>query len=48
MAERTEHGEERHQQGDRPTAEAFQDQVQVREAYHDVDSGYMIYVGVHG
>jgi hypothetical protein len=48
MAERTEHGQERHQQDDRPTAEAFQDQAQPREVYHDVDSGYVIYVGAHG
>jgi hypothetical protein len=48
MAERTEHGQERHQQDDRPTAEAFQDQAHPREVYHDVDSGYMIYVGANG
>jgi hypothetical protein len=48
MAERTEHGQERHQQDDRPTAEAFQDQAQPSEVYHDVDSGYVIYVGVNG
>jgi hypothetical protein len=48
MAERTEHGRERHQQDDRPTAEAFQDQARPREVYHDVDSDYVIYVGAHG
>ena len=48
MAERTEHGQERHQEDDRPTAEAFQDQVHPCEVYHDVDSGYVIYVGVNG
>ena len=48
MAERTEHGQERHQQDDRPTAEAFQDQAYPREVYHDVDSGYVIYVGLNG
>ena len=48
MAERTEYGHERHQEDDRPTAEAFQDQAHPREAYHDVNGGYMIYVGAHG
>jgi hypothetical protein len=48
MAERTEHGQERHQQEDRPTAEAFQDREHPREVYRDVDSGYVIYVGTHG
>jgi hypothetical protein len=52
MAERTEHGRERHQQhqhdDDRPTAEAFHDQDHPREIYQDVDSGYTIYVGANG
>jgi hypothetical protein len=45
MSERTEHGQERHQQDDRPTAEAFQERANPREVYQDVDSGYAIYVG---
>jgi hypothetical protein len=48
MAERTEHGQERHRQDDRPTAEAFQDREHPHEVYQDVDSGYMIYVGMNG
>ena len=48
MSERTEHGQERHQQDDRPTAEAFQDRDNPREVYQDVDSGYVIYVGTNG
>jgi hypothetical protein len=48
MSERTEHGQERHQQDDRPTAEAFQDRDNPREVYQDVDSGYLIYVGPNG
>jgi hypothetical protein len=48
MGERTEHGQERHQQDDRPTAEAFADRDTPREVYQDVESGYLIYVGVNG
>ena len=48
MGERTEHGQERHQQDDRPTAEAFADPDNPREVYQDVESGYWIYVGVNG
>jgi hypothetical protein len=48
MSERTEHGQERHQQDDRPTAEAFQDRDNPHEVYHDVNSGYVIYVGLNG
>ena len=48
MSERTEHGQERHQQDDRPTAEAFQDRENPREVYQDVDSEYVIYVGTQG
>jgi len=43
MAERTEHGQERHQQDDRPTAEAFADWDNPREVYQDVESGYSAY-----
>lgn len=48
MAERTEHGQERHRQDDRPTTEAFQDREHPREVYRDADSGYMLYVGPNG
>ena len=48
MSERTEHGQERNQQDDRPTASAFQDQENPREVYQDVDSEYLIYVGSGG
>ncbi len=48
MVERTEHGQERHQQDDRPTAEACADRDNPREVYQDVDSGYEIYVGMNG
>ena len=48
MSEPTEHGEDRHRQDDRPTAEAFRDREHPREVYQDVDSGYFIYVGPNG
>ena len=48
MSERTEHGQERHQQDDRPTASAFQDRENPLEVYRDIDSGYLIYVGPGG
>ena len=48
MSERTEHGQERHRQDDRPTAAAFQDREHPYEVYQDVDSGYTIYVGING
>jgi hypothetical protein len=44
MAERTEHGQERHAQDDRPTAEACADRDNPREVYQDVESGYWVYV----
>ncbi len=47
MSERTEHGQERYQQDDRLTAEAFQDRENPREVYQDVDSGYSTYVGTN-
>ena len=43
MAEVTEHGQERHQQDNRPTAEAFADWDNPREVYQDVESGYSAY-----
>ena len=48
MSERTEHGEERHHQEDRPTSEAFRDRENLREIYQDADSGFLIYVGSNG
>ena len=48
MAERTEHGQERHRQDDRPRAEAFADRDNPRRVYQDVESGYSVYIGVDG
>jgi hypothetical protein len=43
MAKRTEHGELRHEQGDRPTREAFRDRQNPQEVYLDLETGNMIY-----
>ena len=48
MAERTEHGEERHEDDSRPTSEAFQDRGNPLEIYQDLDTGHYIYVGTGG
>jgi hypothetical protein len=46
MAEGTEPSVARHQQDDCPTAEAFQ--AHPHEVHHDVDTGYVSYVGMRG
>lgn len=48
MSERTEHGAQRHEQGDRPTQEAFRDRENPREIYQDLETNNMIYVGLRG
>lgn len=48
MTERTEHGWERHSQGDRPTREALQDRENPREIYLDAETGHTVYVGNNG
>ncbi len=48
MAERTEHGQERHEEDTRPTSEAFQDRNDPVEVYQDLDTGYYVYVGKSG
>jgi len=48
MAKRTEHGDLRHEQGDRPTREAFRDRQNPQEVYLDLETGNMIYVGANG
>jgi len=48
MAKRTEHGNLRHEQGDRPTREAFHDRQNPQEVYLDLETGNMIYVGANG
>jgi hypothetical protein len=48
MTERTPHGEERHEGGERPTAEAAQDKGSANEIYLDVESGLYVFVGARG
>ena len=48
MAERTLHGEQRHEDESRPTNEAFRDKAATNEIYFDVESGYYIFVGEQG
>jgi hypothetical protein len=48
MVKRTPHGESRREEGDRPTAEAAQDKKAATEIYHDVESGYYVFVGPRG
>jgi len=48
MAKRTEHGELRHEQGDRPTREAFRDRQNPQEVYLDLGTGNTIYIGANG
>lgn len=48
MAERTEHGWRRHQQGDRPTSQALQDRKNPLEIYLDTETGNTVYVGANG
>ncbi|HEY0460461.1 MAG TPA: hypothetical protein VGC97_15100 [Pyrinomonadaceae bacterium] len=48
MVERTEHGEERHEDESRPTSEAFSDKAETNEIYPDIESGYYVFVGERG
>jgi hypothetical protein len=48
MAKRTEHGNLRHEQGDRPTREAFHDRQNPQEIYLDLETGNLIYIGANG
>lgn len=48
MTERTEHGWERHQQGDRPTSLAIQDRETAREIYLDAETRFTVYIGKSG
>jgi len=48
MAERTSHGEERHEDESRPTSEAFSDKAETNEIYLDIESGYYVFVGERG
>ena len=48
MVKRTPHGESRHEEGERPTAEAAQDRAAAHEIYRDVESGFYIFIGPRG
>jgi hypothetical protein len=48
MVKRTEHGEERHEEIERPTSEAKQDKAAASEIYFDIESEYYIFVGEKG
>jgi hypothetical protein len=48
MTGRTEHGWERHLQGDRPTSQAIRDRENAREVYLDTETGHTAYVGNNG
>lgn len=45
MVKRTSHGMIRHDEADRPTAEASNDRLEATEIYQDVESGYYVFVG---
>jgi len=48
MAERTSHGDERHEDESRPTREALSDKAETNEIYLDIESGYYVFVGERG
>ena len=48
MAERTPHGEERHEDEVRPTSEALRDKAETKEIYFDIESEYYVFVGEKG
>ena len=46
--ERTEHGEERHEDIERPTSEAERDKATTSEIYFDIESSLYVFVGDKG
>ena len=48
MVERTEHGEQRHEDETRPTSEALKDKSASGEIYLDIETGFYIFVGEGG
>jgi len=46
--ERTEHGEERHEDIERPTSEAERDKAATSEIYFDIESSLYVFVGDKG
>lgn len=48
MVERTEHGEQRHEDESRPTSEALSDKADAKEIYFDIESEFYVFVGERG
>jgi hypothetical protein len=48
MVKRTPHGESRHEDKKRPTAEAARDKEAAHEIYRDVESDFYVFVGPRG
>ncbi|HZH34794.1 MAG TPA: hypothetical protein VEX64_08140 [Pyrinomonadaceae bacterium] len=48
MVKRTEHGEQRHEEKERPTSEADKDKAGSSEIYLDIETGYYVFVGGKG
>jgi hypothetical protein len=48
MSDRTTHGEQRHEEGDRPTSEAAADKANSNEIYEDIESGHYVFIGARG
>ncbi|MDQ3634516.1 MAG: hypothetical protein M3405_08410 [Acidobacteriota bacterium] len=48
MVKRTEHGEERHEETERPTSEAEQDKTAASEIYLDIESMFYVFIGEKG
>ena len=48
MVKRTEHGEQRHEEIERPTSKAEQDKATASEIYFDIESEYYVFVGEKG
>lgn len=46
--ERTKHGNERHEDENRPTSEAHKDKESSNEIYFDIESEYYVFVGEKG
>ncbi len=44
MVKRTEHGEERHEETERPTSEAEQDKTAASEIYLDIESMFLTFL----
>lgn len=48
MVKRTKHGEERHEETERPTSEAEKDKAETSEIYFDIESLFYVFAGKKG